>query len=78
MLHIFVKLSQYFHCDKYRLRLWDLKAFADILVLDVQKMMIYVLGMSQCLTKKQGQGLYKHHDSTIKMMANRQKNFISP
>lgn len=41
-------------------------------------MMIYVLGMTQGLTKKQSLGLYKHHDSTIKMMANRQKNLIYP
>lgn len=40
-------------------------------------MMIYISGMSQGLIRKKGQGLYEHHNSTIKMMANRQKNFIS-
>lgn len=71
VLSIFVKLSQHFDYYKRRLSLSRIKVLANIYGVEVQRMMIYISGMS--LTRKQGWGLYKHHSSTIKMMADRQQ-----
>lgn len=71
VLGVFVTLSRHFDYYKYKLSLGRVKVLANIHGVEVQRIMIYISGMS--LTRKQGWGLYRYHSSTIKMMADRQQ-----